>query len=83
MTAETCPHYLVFASEAVPPGATQYKCAPPLRVGQNRQNLLTALAEGNASVLVCRDQAAVVTGSEGVETALGCYCWQWIAHPCR
>ena len=46
VTAETCSHYLVFASEEVPPGATQYKCAPPLRGGQNRQKLLQALSSG-------------------------------------
>ena len=46
MSAETCPHYLAFASEAVPQGATQYKCAPPLRDEQNRQKLLQALEAG-------------------------------------
>ena len=46
MSAETCPHYLAFASKAVPPGATQYKCAPPLRDGQNQQKLLQALEAG-------------------------------------
>jgi len=31
ITYETCPHYLLLAAEGVPDGATQFKCAPPLR----------------------------------------------------
>ena len=26
ITAETCPHYLVFCAEDIPDGATEYKC---------------------------------------------------------
>jgi len=46
VTVETCPHYLTFASEDLPAGATQYKCAPPLRGRANRERLWSALAEG-------------------------------------
>ncbi len=46
MTAETCPHYLTFAAEDVPPGATAYKCAPPLRSAANREALWAALDAG-------------------------------------
>ena len=28
-TAETCPHYLTFAAEDIPDGATEFKCCPP------------------------------------------------------
>ncbi len=31
LTVETCPHYLTFASEEIRDGATEYKCAPPIR----------------------------------------------------
>ena len=31
ITAETCPHYLTFAAEEIPDGATEFKCAPPIR----------------------------------------------------
>ncbi|HYY97487.1 MAG TPA: allantoinase AllB, partial [Pyrinomonadaceae bacterium] len=31
VTAETCPHYLVFAAEDIPDGATEFKCCPPIR----------------------------------------------------
>ena len=47
ITAETCPHYLVFAAEEVPDGATEYKCAPPIREAANRDALWAALAEGD------------------------------------
>jgi dihydroorotase-like cyclic amidohydrolase len=31
LTVETCPHYLTFAAEEIPDGATHYKCCPPVR----------------------------------------------------
>lgn len=45
-TAETCPHYLTFAAEEVPRGATQFKCAPPIRSAENRERLWKGLARG-------------------------------------
>jgi allantoinase len=46
ITAETCPHYLALNAEAVPDGATPYKCAPPIRDAENRDSLWAALADG-------------------------------------
>ncbi|HEV2214232.1 MAG TPA: allantoinase AllB, partial [Terracidiphilus sp.] len=46
VTAETCAHYLWFAAEDIPDGATQYKCAPPIRRAANREALWKALEEG-------------------------------------
>ena len=46
VTAETCPHYLHFAAEDVPDGATEFKCAPPIREAANREDLWTALGAG-------------------------------------
>ena len=46
ITAETCPHYLTFASEGIPDGATEFKCAPPNRESVNREKLWGALADG-------------------------------------
>jgi allantoinase len=46
LTVETCPHYLVFAAEDIPDGATQYKCAPPIREQENAELLWSALREG-------------------------------------
>ena len=46
ITVETCVQYLWFAAEEIPDGATEYKCAPPIRDAANREALWTALAEG-------------------------------------
>ncbi|GLC40179.1 hypothetical protein PLESTB_000259700 [Pleodorina starrii] len=46
LTVETCAHYLTFASEDIPDGATQFKCAPPLRDAANKQSLISAVASG-------------------------------------
>ena len=46
LTVETCPHYLTFASEEIPERATQFKCAPPIRERENREQLWTALRDG-------------------------------------
>lgn len=44
ISAETCPHYLLFAADDVRRGDTRFKCAPPLRNAANRAALLAALA---------------------------------------
>ena len=46
VTVETCPHYLTFASELIPDGATEYKCCPPLRENDNRKALWEGLKDG-------------------------------------
>jgi allantoinase len=46
VTVETCPHYLTFAAEQIPDGATEYKCAPPLREEANRRALWEGLKSG-------------------------------------
>jgi allantoinase len=46
ITAETCPHYLTFAAEDVADGATEFKCAPPIREAKHRSALLDALRRG-------------------------------------
>jgi allantoinase len=46
VTVETCAHYLWFASEEIPDGATEYKCAPPIREASNREALWIALEQG-------------------------------------
>jgi allantoinase len=47
ITVETCPHYLTFASEEIPDGATEYKCAPPIRDAEEREALWRALLDGS------------------------------------
>jgi allantoinase len=51
-TAETCPHYLTFAAEDVPDGATEFKCCPPIRERQNREALWDALDRGVLDMIV-------------------------------
>jgi allantoinase len=46
ITVETCPHYLCLEAEAIPDGATHFKCAPPIREHENREALWQALFEG-------------------------------------
>jgi allantoinase len=46
ITAETCPHYLFFASGSIPNKRTEYKCAPPIRDAQNNRKLWAALSKG-------------------------------------
>ncbi|MEA9987084.1 allantoinase AllB [Subtercola sp. RTI3] len=51
LTVETCPHYLSFASEGIPDGATQYKCCPPIRDESNRRELWQALIAGDIDLI--------------------------------
>jgi allantoinase len=46
ITVETCAHYLWFAAEEIADGATEFKCAPPIRGVANREALWGALGEG-------------------------------------
>jgi allantoinase len=52
ITAETCPHYLSFAAEEIPDGATQYKCCPPIREWDNRDRLWDGLRDGTLDLVV-------------------------------
>jgi allantoinase len=52
VTAETCPHYLYFAAEEVPPGHTEFKCCPPIRYAVNREALWRALGDGAVDGIV-------------------------------
>ncbi|KAG0230134.1 hypothetical protein BGW42_001121 [Actinomortierella wolfii] len=60
LTVETCPHYLSLNSEAVPDGATQYKCCPPIREDENRDKLWAALKEGTIDYVVSDHSPCVV-----------------------
>ena len=52
ITAETCPHYLHFAAEEIPAGATEFKCCPPIRERENREKLWQGLAEETIGMIV-------------------------------
>jgi allantoinase len=51
LTAETCPHYLTFAAEEIPDGATEFKCAPPIREARHRVALWDALRRGTLDLV--------------------------------
>ncbi len=52
ITVETCPHYLHFAAEQIPDGATLLKCAPPIRSKANQDALWQALRDGTIDMIV-------------------------------
>jgi allantoinase len=52
ITVETCPHYLHFAAEEIPDGATLLKCAPPIRSVGNRAALWQGLRAGIVDMVV-------------------------------
>lgn len=51
-SAETTPHYLHLEAERIADGATEFKCAPPIREGANREALWGGLARGDVDMVV-------------------------------
>lgn len=51
VTIETCPHYLHHTAETIPQGATLFKCAPPIRSRENREQLWQALRDGTIDLV--------------------------------
>ncbi|MGI9140014.1 MAG: allantoinase AllB [Gemmatimonadaceae bacterium] len=51
LTVETCPHYLTFAAEEIPAGATEFKCAPPIRSVEERDALWKAVLAGDIDLI--------------------------------
>ena len=51
ITVETCHHYLTFAAEDIADGATQLKCAPPIRDRASREGLWDALRAGTIDII--------------------------------
>lgn len=78
LTAETCPHYLHFASEAIPDGATPFKCAPPIREAANREALWRALAEGDLD-MVASDHSPCSPGLKAIEAGDFVAAWGGVA----
>jgi allantoinase len=67
VSAETCPHYLTFASEEIPDGAAAFKCAPPIRSATQREALWDALKSGALDIVVSDHSAsppALKTGTD-------------------
>jgi allantoinase len=51
-TVETCPHYLIFEAEHIHEGHTHFKCAPPIRNNQNKEELWKAVKSGLIDFIV-------------------------------
>ena len=78
LSAETCPHYLHFTAEAIPDGATPFKCAPPIRDAANREALWRALADG-VLALVASDHSPCSPGLKALEAGDFVAAWGGVA----
>jgi allantoinase len=77
-TAETCPHYLCLEAESVPDGATEYKCAPPIRDHENREALWRGLKDGVIDFVVS-DHSPCTPALKGRERGNFAEAWGGIA----
>ncbi len=78
ITGETCPHYLAFAAEEIPDGATAFKCAPPIRERAQQDALWRALQDGEID-LVATDHSPAPPSSKCVEDGDFLRAWGGIA----
>ena len=78
ITAETCPHYLGLAADEVPPGATEYKCAPPIRDRANQDLLWAALLDGTLDFVVT-DHSPCIPALKRFETGQFMDAWGGVA----
>ena len=78
ITVETCPHYLVFASEEIADGATPFKCAPPIRDRGNRNRLWQALIDGDID-LIATDHSPAPPAMKNIEDGDFLRAWGGIA----
>jgi allantoinase len=51
VSAETCPHYLTFTEDEIADGATEFKCAPPIRGASDRDALWRGLTDGTLDLV--------------------------------
>ncbi len=78
LSAETCPHYLVFAAEAIADGATAFKCAPPLRGEAERDALARAVCRARLD-LVASDHSPAPPALKDLEGGDFARAWGGIA----
>jgi allantoinase len=78
ITIETCPHYLHFAAEDIPDGATLLKCAPPIRSKANQNALWHALQDGTIDMVVT-DHSPCLPEMKCTETGRFDQAWGGIA----
>ncbi|HXV18079.1 MAG TPA: allantoinase AllB, partial [Gemmatimonadaceae bacterium] len=73
LTVETCPHYLTFAAEEIPDGATEYKCAPPIRSQAERDALWDALIAGDIDLVASDHSPCPPIMKESDGNFFGCW----------
>jgi allantoinase len=78
ITVETCPHYLYWSAKDIGDGATQFKCAPPIREEENRERLWGALRAGLID-LVASDHSPCLPTMKCGETGDFLRAWGGIA----
>jgi allantoinase len=78
VTVETCPHYLTLAAEDIPDGATDHKCAPPIRDRANQDRLWDALAQGTIDAVVS-DHSPAPPQEKGLDAGDFLTAWGGIA----
>lgn len=78
ITAETCPHYILFNAEEIPDGNTLYKCAPPIREKANNQLLKEGLLNGTLN-FIASDHSPAPPSTKEVETGNLQKAWGGIA----
>ncbi|HUQ48434.1 MAG TPA: allantoinase AllB [Gemmatimonadaceae bacterium] len=73
LTVETCPHYLTFAAEEIADGATEYKCAPPIRSAAERDALWDALIAGHIDLVASDHSPCIPSLKETGGDFLSCW----------
>jgi len=78
VTCETCPHYLCFDAESIPDGATEFKCAPPIRPAVDRDGLWQGLIDGDID-LIASDHSPAPAAMKQLEDGDFLSAWGGIA----
>src|SRR5206468_7297387 len=78
LSAEACPHYLTFAASEIADGGTPYKCAPPIRSAEHREELWRALKRG-VCTLIASDHSPAPSALKNVEIGDFVTAWGGIA----
>ncbi len=78
LTVETCPHYLHLNAEEIADGATEFKCAPPIRSRENREALWEGLGDGTID-LVATDHSPCPPAMKRAEDGRFNLAWGGIA----
>ena len=78
LSVETAPHYLAIAAEEIPDGGTIYKCAPPIRSSENRDQLWKALKNGWIS-FIATDHSPAPPSLKEINTGNFINAWGGIA----